>query len=219
MTSAMPSPIGHTLAALAVRWIGRPADSDPESAPRARLLGPLSLACVAVAVLPDLDLLFYPWHRSVTHSIGATFLVMIIAAGVTGKVTGRIAWRVVLVLGAAHASHILLDWLGVDQLPPRGIQALWPFSHDWYISNWDLFLPTERRNALSLASMLTNLRAVVSEVAILGPIALVAWLVDAATRRRKSPVRTFVRAGRPQPSGAAAGTGGTSDRPAPREAR
>jgi inner membrane protein len=216
MTSAMPSPIGHTLAALAIRWFGRPASRESGDVPRARLLGPLSLACVAVAVLPDLDLLFYRWHRTVTHSVGATLLVMIVAAVVTGKVTGRIGWRVVLVLGAAHASHVLLDWLGVDQLPPRGIQALWPFSHDWYISNWDIFLPTERRDAWSLASMLTNLRAVVSELAILGPVAVVAWL---ATRRRRSPAPTSVRADRPQPSGAAAGTGGTSDRQAPREAR
>src|SRR5262245_38876180 len=174
----MPSPIGHTLAALAIRWICTPAGSPPDAKPRDRILGPLSLACVAVAVLPDLDLLFYRWHRSVTHSVGATLLVMIVAAVVTGKVTGRIAWRVVLILGAAHASHVLLDWLGVDQLPPRGRQALWPFSQQWYISGWDIFLPTERRDALSLASMLTNVRAVVSEVAIVGPIALVAWRVS-----------------------------------------
>jgi len=216
MTSAMPSPIGHSLAAFAIRWIGRPAAGDPDASTRARILGPLSLACLAVAVLPDVDLLFYRWHRTVTHSLGATLLVMIIAAVVTGKVTGRIGWRIVLVLGAAHASHVLLDWLGVDELPPRGIQALWPFSHDWYISNWDIFLPTERRDAWSLASILTNVRAVVSEIAMLGPIAVVAWFV---TRRRRSPAPTSVRAGRPQPSGAAAGTGGTSDRQAPREAR
>jgi inner membrane protein len=216
MTSAMPSPLGHTLAALAIRWTGRPAGRDPDPTSRGRIFGALSLACVAVAVLPDLDLLFYRWHRTVTHSLGATLLVMIIAALVTGKVTGRIGWRVVLVLGAAHASHVLLDWLGVDRLPPRGLQALWPFSRDWYISNWDVFLPTERRNAWSLPSMLTNLRAVVSELAMLGPIAVVAWL---ATRRRRSRARTFVRADQPQPSASGAGTAGTSDRQAPREAR
>jgi len=216
MTSAMPSPIGHSLAALAIRWIGRPAGVDPDRSTRARFLGALSLACVAVAVLPDVDLLFYRWHRTVTHSLGATLLVMIIAAVVTGKVTGRIGWRVVLVLGAAHASHVLLDWLGVDELPPRGLQALWPFSHDWYISNWDVFLPTERRSAMSLASIMTNVRAVVREIAIIGPIAVAAWF---ATRRRRSPDPTSVQVDRPQPSGAAAGTGGTSDRQAPREAR
>lgn len=212
----MPSPIGHTLAALAIRWTATPAARAPAPPPHAQIFGPLTLACVAVAVLPDLDLLFYRWHRTVTHSLGATLLVMIIAALVTGKVTGRIGWRVVFVVGAAHASHVLLDWLGVDRLPPHGLQALWPFSHDWYISDWNVFLPTERRNVWSLASMLTNLRAAASELAMLGPVAVVAWL---AMRRRRSPARTFVRADRPQPSAAAAGTGDTSDRPAPREAR
>jgi hypothetical protein len=216
MASAMPSPIGHTLAAYAIRWIGRPSGADPDASTRARLLGPLSLACLAVAVLPDIDLLFYRWHRTVTHSVGATLLVMIIAAAVTGKVTGRISWRVVLVVGAAHASHILLDWLGVDRFPPRGLQALWPFSHTWYISDWDVFLPTERRHALSAASILVNARAVVREVGSVGPLAIVAWLV---TRRRKSRAPTFVQAGRRPPSAAAADTGGTSDRRAPREAR
>src|SRR3954471_6751766 len=118
----MPSPIGHSLAALTIRWAGRPSSADPDPSTRARLVGPLSLACVAVAVLPDLDLLFYRWHRTVTHSVGMTLLLMIIAAGVTGKVTGRIVWRTVLLVGAAHASHLLLDWLGVDRFPPRGLQ-------------------------------------------------------------------------------------------------
>src|SRR4051812_12787422 len=212
----MPSPIGHTLAALAIRWAGGASNRQPDAARRTRLIAPLSLACVAVAVLPDVDLLFYPWHRTFTHSVGATLLMMIIAALVTGKVTGRIAWRAVVLIGAAHASHVLLDWLGVDRFPPRGLQALWPFSHEWYISEWDVFLPTERRDALSAASMLTNLRAVVREIAILGPVALAAWW---ATRRRRSRVPTFARTDRPQPSGATAGTGGTSDRQAPREAR
>src|SRR5437763_16393822 len=60
----MPSPIGHTLAALAIRWAGRPSNREPDTAPGDRLLGPLSLACVAVAVLPDVHLLFYARHRT-----------------------------------------------------------------------------------------------------------------------------------------------------------
>jgi LexA-binding, inner membrane-associated putative hydrolase len=216
MASSMPSPIGHTLAALAIRWAGRPASADRDPSTRARLLGPLTVACVAVAVLPDIDLLFYRWHRTVTHSIGATLVLMIIAAAVTGKVTRRIVWRTVLLVGAAHASHILLDWLGVDRFPPRGLQAFWPFSHDWYISEWDLFLPTERRHALSAASLLTNLRAVTREIVVLAPIAVLAWV---ATRRRRSRAPTFVPADPQPPSAAAAGTAGTSDRQAPREAR
>ena len=53
---------------------------------------------------------------------------MIIAAVVTGWVTGRVRWRWVVLVGAAHASHFLLDWLGAGPLPPAGLQLLWPFS-------------------------------------------------------------------------------------------
>jgi hypothetical protein len=216
MTSSMPSPIGHTLAALAIRWAGGPERGDRDPSGRAGWLGPLSLACVAVAVLPDVDLLFYRWHRTVTHSVGMTLLLMIIAAVVTGKVTGRVVWRAVFLIGAAHASHILLDWLGVDRYPPHGLQALWPFSHRWFVSDWDLFLPTERRHALSGASMWTNLRAVVREVVILAPVAAMAWLLT-RTRRSRDPISG--RADPPPPSAAAADRAGTSDRPTPREAR
>src|SRR5687767_590674 len=110
MCRPMPSPIGHALAGLAVRWAAGP--STPPGTPRR--IAPITIACLAVAVLPDLDLVHYSLHRTVTHSVGATLVIMIIVAGVTGWVTGSIGWRVALVVGAAHASHILLDWLGVD---------------------------------------------------------------------------------------------------------
>jgi membrane-bound metal-dependent hydrolase YbcI (DUF457 family) len=47
----------------------------------------VTLSCVALAVLPDADLLYMPIHRTATHSIGATILVTILAIAVTGKVT------------------------------------------------------------------------------------------------------------------------------------
>jgi len=83
----------------------------------------------------------------------------------------------VLVLAAAHASHILLDWLAVDTTPPYGIQALWPFNHTWYISGIGMFRGTARQHFFSLDSIRENALAVAQEIAILGPIAWVAWLV------------------------------------------
>ena len=92
------------------------------------LARPLTLVCIALAVLPDIDLLYPPMHRTATHSVGAVVLVTIIAAGVTGWVTGRINWRIALVCAAAYASHILTDWLGTDRnYAPYGIQMFWPF--------------------------------------------------------------------------------------------
>lgn len=214
MTAEMPSPLGHALAGLAVGFAGL----DPNARPDANLLDRPStflMASAVVAAMPDLDLLFPVQHRAVTHSVGATLLVMIMTAVVTGQVTGRIGWRWVWGMGLAHASHIVLDWLGVDRFPPLGIEALWPFRHDFYISGWDLFPPTDRR--LGEPTMIaTNLHAALYEIGIVGPITVMAWL---ATRRRKTRVLFSVPAVPPPPSGAAADKGGTSDRPAPREAR
>jgi membrane-bound metal-dependent hydrolase YbcI (DUF457 family) len=223
METLMPSPIGHALAGVAVAWS---AEQLPGSAGLKRPF-PLAvtLSCVALAVLPDADLIYLPIHRTVTHSIGATMLVTILAIIVTGKVTrfstlrrdperrdtsrgttrighgeaftGRgkaltahkealpaahVAWGLVLIWAAAHASHLLLDWLGADPSWPFGIQALWPFSHGWFISGWNLFPVTERRHVFSAVSIAINLKAAAWEIAIIGPIVLALGL----WRRRRT---------------------------------
>lgn len=180
----MPSPIGHALGGVATAWSAErllrrqgPAGRRPPRTPTSRtgISTSLTLWCAALAVLPDADLLYPPIHRTVTHSIGAVILVMIIAAGVTGWVTPRIDWRTALICGLAYASHIFLDWLGVDPSPPFGIQALWPFSHRWFIAPWQIFPGTERREFLSAAAILTNLKAMAVETLILGPVVGLLW--------------------------------------------
>lgn len=192
----MPSPIGHALAGLAVGLL-----AEPPEEPRARWTGnsvsTLAAIAAVTAALPDIDLLYPPLHRAWTHSVGATALLMIIAAAVTGWVTGRVRWRWVLILGAAHASHALLDWLGTDRYAPAGIEALWPYSHRFYISDWNVFPPTERRVWIA-GALAINFRAVMTEIAITGPIAAIAWIVS--TRRRRSRGRTSVRDVLPRPS-------------------
>jgi len=172
----MPSPVGHAIAGAALARAITPKDTG------------LVVACAALAVAPDLDLVLPQNHRMATHSIGAVALVMILAILVTGRVMSPKwdgAWhrqdvvgarhRVVFALVAAFASHLLLDWLAVDNTPPRGIQLLWPFSDDWYISNWDLFRGTARRNVLTAQSMWINATAIAQEIVTLGPIAWVVW--------------------------------------------
>jgi membrane-bound metal-dependent hydrolase YbcI (DUF457 family) len=129
---------------------------------------------MSLAALPDADLLLPVVHRTVSHSLGAVMAVgflMIIAAAVTGEVTAKIALACV----AAYASHLLLDWLAVDQSAPRGIQLLWPFSSTWFISGWDVFGGTERRHFFR--SMRQNLVTVIREIAILAPVVGALWLV------------------------------------------
>lgn len=211
MGPRMPSPVGHVLAGLALGLAFAPSSTrgaigappatglgqDKESAVLAaiRLVPRAAWIAAAVAAAPDVDLFVHQMHRGATHSLAATALVMIIAAGVTGKVTGRVDWRWVLLAGAAQASHILLDWLGTDRNLPRGIQALWPFSRQFYISGWDIFPPTERRIWLPEAYAI-DLRAVVTEIVLLGPLALAGWLM----RTGRSRARTSVPGARRQPS-------------------
>jgi hypothetical protein len=78
---------------------------------------------------------------------------------------------------AAYVTHLLLDWLGVDAFPPRGIQGLWPFSHTWYISDADLFRQTARQEVFTASNIIMNLQAIAQEIAILGPAAVAVWLV------------------------------------------
>jgi inner membrane protein len=191
----MPSPIGHGLAGLAIGLAIEPV--LPESATTTtRHLSKFALMGALVAAMPDADLLYSEVHRGVSHSIGATVLLMIIASVVTGWVTGRVQWRWVILVGAAHASHILMDWLGTDRYPPIGLEALWPFSREFYISGWDVFPPTERRVYLP-GAVWTNVRALVAEVGIMGPIAVFTFM---ARRTRKSRVRTSAQDSLQRPS-------------------
>jgi membrane-bound metal-dependent hydrolase YbcI (DUF457 family) len=177
----VPSPIGHILAGAAIAWAsdsGAQARTlPPIPGARARLRN-LTLVCAGLAAAADLDLVLPGTHRTVTHSMTAVGVVAIVAIAMTGRVTfspGR--WRVVIACTAAYASHLLLDWLGADPTPPYGLQLLWPFSDRWFISNLDLFRGTARIRLFTAASIRTNALAILQEVAILGPIALAAWLV------------------------------------------
>ena len=178
----MPTSIGHALAGAAAAWTADLVPGDrawrtaPASASWYRRAGNgLTLACAALAALPDGDLLVHS-HRTFTHSIGAMIVVGLIA-GALAAIADRPIVRVSLMCAAAVGTHVLLDYLAVDPMPPFGIQALWPFTRGWYISGWNILLETERRHFFTVASIAVNARAVMRELAILGPIALAIWLV------------------------------------------
>jgi len=180
----VPSPIGHVLAGAAVAYAGDAID---------RRRSPLGLiaTCALLGAAADLDLLLPRYHRSFSHSLTAVAFIFIVAAAVTGKVThlrstryrgqaprhhiGR--WRIALVCACAYATHLLLDWLGADALPPYGLQVFWPFAKQFFISGLNVFAETERRNPFSGPTIVQNLWAAAQEMAILAPIAGALWLV------------------------------------------
>jgi inner membrane protein len=183
----MPSPIGHALAGLAIAW-GTEAYADAETRPAGKLpVSRLALTCAALAVAPDLDLLYLPIHRTATHSVAAAVFTTIVAAAVTGRVTGRVRWPIAFACGSAYASHILLDWLGADVSVPYGIQAWWPFSGRWFISRWTIFPGTERRSLFSVRSIWINAKAAAVEIGLMVPIAYACWQIRASRRHRQAP--------------------------------
>lgn len=162
----MPSPVGHALAGAAIAFSVKPL-LDSRARPTFRVA---LISSMLLAALPDADLLYQPIHRAVTHSIGSTLLVTIVATAVTGWVTGRGSLGFGLFCGLAWGLHAALDWLGADPTPPRGIKVLWPFAEGWFISDLDIFRGTERRQLFTWPSIVYNLMAVAQEVAILAPI-------------------------------------------------
>ena len=202
----MPSPLGHAYGGIAAAWLldlvpgHRSWRTPPPSASFFdRAGGTVTLVCAALGAAPDLDLSFVT-HRTVTHSVTAVAAVIIIAAAVTGQVTRNAqsstfkvrrdvrstVGRVALMCGAAWASHLLLDWLGIDNNPPRGLQIFWPFSHTWFISGLDLFIQTERRRFFTVESVRTNLTAMSWETLILLPLVAGIWLVRVKALARLS---------------------------------
>jgi membrane-bound metal-dependent hydrolase YbcI (DUF457 family) len=149
----MPSPVGHALGGIAIGW---------HVAPRQNLQTTAILAAVAIA--PDLDLVFGN-HREISHSVGAA-----VAAGLVALIaTKSPRWGVAIAL--SWASHVLLDWLSNDTRPPIGVMALWPLTRDYYKAAIEIFPPVSRRY-WEARFWIYNLRAVVTEVAILGPCCL-----------------------------------------------
>jgi membrane-bound metal-dependent hydrolase YbcI (DUF457 family) len=171
IATRMPSPIGHLLAGVGVAWTA-------EAATRQAVSPRTVVTCALLGALPDADLLGPGMHRTSTHSLTAVLVVFIVSAAVTGQVT---RWRTATLYAAAYASHLLLDSLGVDNFPPRGIQLLWPFSDRWYISDLDIFRQTARHYLWTAPVIRTNLLAIAQEIAILAPILYALWII---ARRR-----------------------------------
>jgi inner membrane protein len=102
----------------------------------------LLAAAVVLGNAPDFDflpgvLLGHPaaFHRGVTHTLAA---VVVVAALVwlVARLRGEpgMARRAAGFAGAAYGSHLLLDFLTVDVVPPHGAQFLWPLSQAYYLS-------------------------------------------------------------------------------------
>jgi membrane-bound metal-dependent hydrolase YbcI (DUF457 family) len=177
----MPTPLGHALVGLTISW----STQAISRAPSGHRTGP-SLAFLAslFAIAPDFDFVYQPIHRMMTHSIVAAIAATACAAVVAHRTKQERPWVIAMVCGAAYASHLALDWLGSDTKQPGGIQLLWPFSDEWFLSSWHLFRPMHLGGFFGFQTMVSNVVSVLRELAILSPFAIGAWLLHA---RRAKP--------------------------------
>ena len=161
----MPSPIGHALAGIAIAGACGRAEASR------RDIGFLVLCATA----PDLDLLLR-WvdganhHRGPSHSLGAA-LILAIAVFLLRRFGLKTpsGW----LAGLAWASHVALDYVGVDTSPPFGEMALWPVSDGFYIAPVFLFYDVPR--SFTEAAIRHNLLAVGIEILVLLPVAALGW--------------------------------------------
>ena len=161
----MPTPIGHALAGLAVAGAAR----------RSHLPGRHIAMLALCAAAPDLDLVLRLFdgvnhHRGPSHSLAAAALVAFATAWLR---RAGVDLPGASLMGAAWASHVVLDYFGLDTSPPSGEMALWPFSEAFYISPVAVFYDIPR--SFSAAAIRHNLAAVAIEVVILAPIAWLCW--------------------------------------------
>lgn len=163
----MPSPIGHALGgalvglALSTR---RPSVESLWRRAASALRRPLTIAAVAAACAPDLDLL-WGRHTMETHSLGAAALAgLVVAAVAPAGQRGRFGCAVAL----AWASHVLFDWMGSDDTPPLGVMAFWPLSPVFHFADVHVF-PAISRRYWRAGFLAHNLWAVATEIALLGP--------------------------------------------------
>lgn len=176
----MSSPIGHSLLGGTAGYLFLPSRQMDGW----RML----LFILLLANLPDIDyLLGYltgnpnQWHQHWTHSIFFAVTVSAAVAVWAGIRHSGQAIRLGLTALAILMSHLLLDTMGRDTRYPFGIQLLWPLDTGFYQAPVTLFPGISKSSSSStfLSSLfcLHNLRVVLIELGIFGPMFLGAVLL------------------------------------------
>ena len=171
----MPSPVGHSLASIAVGWaLNRPAQPT-----RALIVQTATL--VAIGIAPDLDLL-WGHHEAQTHSIGAALVVAAIAAWRRWPVGADTRARVFISVFLVWLVHPMMDAFSVDNNPPIGVMLWWPLSTTYVHSAHTIFDPISRYWSRP-ETWPNNFVAALHETVRIAPIVAIAWLLRRKTTR------------------------------------
>lgn len=176
----MPTPVGHTLAGLSIYFISnKKVDSLRE------LWGfiPFFIATLAA----DLD--FIPgliigepniYHHGVTHSIFTSIFFAFIFSLIFSL--NRVFRDRFLIFSSLFLSHILLDYFSLDTGFPYGIPLFWPFSNKYFYPDMPVFLDIQRESVGNLLFSYHNWLAVLRELLILGPVAVLSLIYNRKQR-------------------------------------
>lgn len=141
----------------------------------------------AVAVAPDLDLLFlWPlglgrdWHRGFTHSIAFALMAGCLAAGVLGASCIKEA----AAYGSAVLSHGLLDFLATKKYV--GVELFWPLSAQRFKLGLVGISEFAARDYPRAATLVDWLKPCLIELIMFAPVFLAVMLL----KRRASSRRT-----------------------------
>jgi membrane-bound metal-dependent hydrolase YbcI (DUF457 family) len=185
----LPSPVGHSLAALTLHQIARRSGSGLSGTASA-------IALVVAANAADLD--FLPgvllgvrpdlFHHDAFHSLLAAVLCGL-GAGFFARAFGSpYGFRWGWLTAVAYASHLLLDMLATLGRPMYGVPLYWPVSDVRQNLPLDLFLDITRDPSADgfVQSLLTahNWEAVVRELVVLGGVLAFVVVIDRRTRPR-----------------------------------
>jgi inner membrane protein len=179
----MPSPIAHSLAGLAIAFVAfRPGTDDRRERVR------FTAALVFTANAPDLDFAagaltsdINAFHGGPSHSIVAALAAAAVGALLLGRGAAE-RRRAGLALLLAYLSHIALDVL--CELPghPNRLAVLWPFTSERWTAPFHVFAGilhggpgADFAKFLREVFSIHNAIAIAIEVALLGPVALLAW--------------------------------------------
>ena len=134
--------------------------------------------------MPDLDILPglvlgdpRAFHHQGTHSIVAAAGFGILISLLSGMwSSARLKWGIWA--AGIYASHVLLDLLGDDLIPPFGVQLLWPFSEEYFISPVTIFRSVYFGHSIPLTQTLSsvkNLFAALQEILLISPFVALSW--------------------------------------------
>ena len=174
----MPSPIGHSLAGIALFLV---------FIRRRFVEWKILLIAIVAALLPDGDFIFgffvgnpNRFHHQFTHSLVFVVLAGLALALLMKVRTTKEYFSYTCLFSLMGLLHLLLDAACIDTSAPFGIKLLWPFSEKFYIFIITPLLDLRRSSDSStfFSSMLNwhNLKTISLEKLIFMPLSYLAYL-------------------------------------------